>query len=214
MSLEQRHRETLYRGRPAMSNLRAAHVILCGIGAIGSNLAVTLAKCGVGELTIIDFDRVDIQNIGTQAYGIDDIGSLKIDALESMLYTTAAMAAVNKSKGTLAQSTVQKLLKRKGLIIDCLDNSSARRIVYEYAKAMSSPCLHAGVNDEFGEIRWNESYRVPSDHGLDICNYPMARTLIQLVVSVTAEVIIRYLTVGVQENYSITLQDMKINRER
>jgi molybdopterin-synthase adenylyltransferase len=85
--------------------------------------------------------------------------------------------------------------------------------VQEYCAAQSIPCVHAGVNAGYGEVIWNEKYRVPSDVGLDVCDYPLSRNLIMLVVAVASEVLVRFAVDGVREDYSMTVGDLTINRE-
>lgn len=214
--------EIAYRGQKSMEALSKASVFIFGCGAIGSNLAVNLARCGVGELTLIDFDRVEEHNIGTQAYSYEDIGSLKAEALEASIYRDCGLTAVKglvykikDIKDVLKAFPVNTFLPSQHMImVDCFDNAASRRILYTFCElGYRPPCLHTGLNGEFGEIKWNEQYKVPSGFGEDVCEYPLARTLIGLVVNIATESLIRYVTAGVKENYSVTLADMKINKE-
>ena len=59
----------------------SATVAVCGLGGLGSNIAIALARAGIGKLILIDFDRVDITNLHRQQYKADQIGSYKADAL-------------------------------------------------------------------------------------------------------------------------------------
>ncbi len=58
-----------------------ASVVICGLGGLGSNIAVMLARAGVGHLCLIDYDIVDITNLNRQYYFIKHIGMLKTDAI-------------------------------------------------------------------------------------------------------------------------------------
>lgn len=199
-------RESLYRGEKAVGRLQEPLVSICGLGALGSNLAVNLARCGVSNLRLIDKDRVEESNIGTQAYGLKDIGALKAEALAFHIYDAVGVM-VNEHPVELTARNLVKLHKDVDLIIDCFDNSDSRRLISE-----KFDCLHLGMNGEYGQIQWNEGYRVPGDTGIDDCDNPMARSLITLIVGVATEVIIRYLLHSKQENYEITLQDLKVSR--
>ncbi len=107
-----------------------------------------------------------------------------------------------------------KLLREAEVVIDALDNSAARQSVTEHCRARQIACLHLGLNNDYGEVHWNKGYRVPQDVALDdACAYPLARNLIELVIAIGSETIVRYVLDGVQENHSITLRDLKINRE-
>ena len=61
-ALEERHGHDLY------CRFSRASVAVCGLGGLGSNIAVSLARAGVGRLILIDFDRVDITNLHRQQY--------------------------------------------------------------------------------------------------------------------------------------------------
>ena len=67
------------------ARLQAARVAVAGLGGLGSNIAVMLARSGVGHLKLVDFDRVDTTNLNRQAYGISHIGKYKTDAIREIL---------------------------------------------------------------------------------------------------------------------------------
>ena len=62
-----------------------ATVAVCGLGGLGSNIAIALARAGIGKLILIDFDRVDITNLHRQQYKASQIGLYKTDALADNL---------------------------------------------------------------------------------------------------------------------------------
>lgn len=65
--------------------LKIASVAIAGAGGLGSNIAVMLARSGVGHLHIVDFDIVDITNLNRQVYTVRHIGSRKVDAIREIL---------------------------------------------------------------------------------------------------------------------------------
>lgn len=69
----------------ATLNLAKKHVAVIGCGSIGSEVADTLAACGVGSLTLVDFDDMDVENVFRHALGKDSIGTPKPDALSAEL---------------------------------------------------------------------------------------------------------------------------------
>ena len=205
--------ESRYRGEAAIQKLAAARVCLCGAGAVGSNLADALARQGVRTLRVIDRDRVESHNTATQIYTTEDAGALKTDALKEHLFlaTGTEIEAVSKE---LNAANARKLLKDVDLVIDGFDNSASRRAVTEVCLAEKWACLHVGLNADYGEVRWNERYRVPGDAAAgDVCDYPLARNLVQLVTAVASETVVRFLLTGVKEDYSVTLKDLKVNHE-
>ena len=60
-------------------------VAVCGLGGLGSNIAISLARAGIGKLILIDFDKVDITNLHRQQYKANQIGMCKTEALQNNL---------------------------------------------------------------------------------------------------------------------------------
>jgi len=206
------HHEQLQRGPDAMKKLASLKVLICGAGAIGSNLAVNLARMGFSALTVIDKDRVEEHNIGTQVYGVDDIGGRKSECLRNLIHREVGEEIVSVAQ-ELTDKNAAKLLRNQDLIIDAFDNSTSRKLVYEESNRFQYPCLHAGLNGSYGQVQWNNSYIVPSDANDDICDYPLARNLILMVVALASEAVVRYCLGSVQLNLSITLDDLSVNIE-
>lgn len=65
--------------------LSNAYVAIAGLGGLGSNIAVMLARSGVGHLLLIDFDSVDVTNLNRQVYMIPHVGMKKTEALKTIL---------------------------------------------------------------------------------------------------------------------------------
>lgn len=205
--------EAIYRGPEMIEKLGQVHIVLCGAGALGSLLADNLARQGVRQLTIIDFDRIEQHNAGTQLYGQSDVGAKKVDVLRNHLYRSVGIEVSTFDK-RLDARTVRKFLRKADLVVDTFDNSDSRRIVTEYCLQNGLECLHLGMNADYGEVRWNDVYRVPQDvvEG-DVCDYPLARNLILLLVASGCEAVLRSVLESRKENYSVTLRDLKINLE-
>lgn len=201
--------ESLYRTKTAMEKLRGHDIVICGAGALGANIAESLARAGVERLTVIDRDRVEEHNLSTQPFQTDDIGARKAEVLAHTLYRAVGQE-VNSVCKELDRTNVHKLLKNATLVIDCFDNSVSRRIVTKHCLEKNVPCLHAGLADGFAEVIWNDHYRVPSPSQDDICDYPLARNLVTLTTAVACETVIKSLLGGTLENWSITLKDLQI----
>ena len=84
----------------------------------------------------------------------------------------------------------------------------------DHCRTTGIPCLHVGLSADYAEVVWNEDYRVPQDVAdPDVCDYPMARNLIQFAVSLASEAVIRFVLEGQRQNYSFTLRDLQVNVE-
>lgn len=204
--------EHLYRGIGALDQLHMFPITICGAGAIGANLAESLARAGCRHLRVIDRDRVEVRNLSTQPYLREDIGAFKATILTHLLYH-AVEADIEAIPKELTSQNIKKLLRSSALVIDAFDNSTSRRLVTDWCREAKIPCLHVGLADGYAEVMWNDTYRVPSASQDDICDYPLTRSLVLLAVAVASETIIRYITTGEKSNYTITLQDLQISRK-
>lgn len=70
---------------PVQQKISGARIAIAGLGGLGSNIAISLARMGVGALHLVDFDRVEISNLNRQQYGIRHLGHYKTDALRDVI---------------------------------------------------------------------------------------------------------------------------------
>ncbi len=203
------HHESIYRGPERMAGLAALPLTLCGAGALGSLLADNLARQGVRPWKVIDRDRVEEHNTGTQLYGESDVGGWKVEVLRNRLFRAVGVEIDAVAK-ELTDRNARSLLKGSGLVLDTFDNSAARQLVQDHCRALQIPGLHAGLFADYAEVIWDEHYRVPRDVAGDICDYPLARNLVLLAVALASETVVRFLLDGVRADWSVTLRDFAV----
>jgi molybdopterin/thiamine biosynthesis adenylyltransferase len=203
------HHEAIYRGAEQVAKLVDHQLTICGAGALGSQLADNLARQGSRQLRVIDRDRIEEHNVGTQLYGESEVGAWKVEVLRQRLFraTGVEVEAIRKE---LSDRSARSLLQDGGLVIDTFDNSKSRQLVQEQCRVLQLPCLHVGLYADYGEVIWDERYRVPQDVAGNVCDYPLARNLILLVIAVASEVVIRFALEGVRQDLSVTLRDFAI----
>jgi molybdopterin-synthase adenylyltransferase len=200
------HHEALYRGADSLAKLAGLQLTLCGAGALGSQLADNLARQGVQHLRVIDRDRVEEHNVSTQLYGESDVGAWKVEVLRQRLFRATGIE-IEAERKDLTERNARGLLQEGGLVVDTFDNSASRRLVQDSCRALQLPCLHVGLYADYGEVIWNENYRVPQDVAGDVCDYPLARNLVLLIVALASEMILRFVLDGARQNWSATLRD-------
>lgn len=203
------HHEAIYRGAGVIEKLASQRLTICGAGALGSHLADNLARQGFQDLRIIDRDRIEEHNVGTQLYAESEIGGWKVEVLRQRLFRATGIE-IDAHRKDLTDRTAKALLADGGIVIDAFDNSASRQLVRNQCRALNLKCLHIGLDADYGEIIWDDCYRVPKDGPEDICDYPLARNLILCAVAVASEVLLRHVLEGVSENYTITLRDFAI----
>jgi molybdopterin/thiamine biosynthesis adenylyltransferase len=203
------HHEQLYRGVDSLTRLAETRLTLCGVGALGSHLADNLVRQGFCSLRVIDRDRVEEHNIGTQIYNEADVGAWKAEVLRNRLFRATGMEVEAVAK-ELGARNARTLLKRADVIVDTFDNSASRRLVQEVCRIERMACLHVGLSADYAEVIWDEHYRVPADVLGDVCDYPLARNLVLLTVAVASETLLRFVLDGTRQNWSATLRDFAV----
>jgi len=121
-ALEARH------GKELHEKFSAASVSVCGLGGLGSNVAISLARAGMGTLLLIDFDRVDISNLHRQQYKVSQLGMCKTDAMKQTLaeinpYCNVITHTVKLTEGNLS------LIADCDIVCECLDDAECKSML-------------------------------------------------------------------------------------
>ena len=106
-----------------------ASVAICGLGGLGSNVAIHLARCGVGRLHLLDFDRVDLPNINRQQYRLDQIGTPKTEALRDELRDFAPYINIVTDQVKLTPENITELLKDDEYIVEAFDKADQKAML-------------------------------------------------------------------------------------
>jgi hypothetical protein len=134
----------------------------------------------------------------------------KVEALQAEVFRAVGVE-ITAIRQKLTERNIGKLLKETDLIVDGFDNHTARALVTEYCRDTSTSCLHVGLSADYTEIVWNEHYTVPHDTvEADVCDYPMARNLIQFAVTLASEAVVRFVLEDQRQNYAFTLRDLQV----
>jgi sulfur carrier protein ThiS adenylyltransferase len=124
-ALEERHGKELHRA------FSSAMVAVCGLGGLGSNIAIALARAGIGKLILIDFDRVDITNLHRQQYKADQIGMYKTVALAENLKEIAPYISLEIHTERITEDNVLTLLKDADIICEAFDDAECKAMLTE-----------------------------------------------------------------------------------
>ena len=107
----------------------SATVAICGLGGLGSNIAVALARAGIGKLILIDFDCVDITNLHRQQYKANQIGRYKTDALAENLSEIAPYVEVETATATITEENFAHLLKDADVVCEAFDSAESKAML-------------------------------------------------------------------------------------
>ena len=107
----------------------SATVAVCGLGGLGSNIAIALTRAGIGKLLLIDFDRVDITNLHRQQYKANQIGLYKADALAESLLEIAPYTEIKTVTAKITEENFADFLKGAAVVCEAFDNAEAKAML-------------------------------------------------------------------------------------
>ena len=126
--------------------LRAARVLLVGLGGLGSPSAMYLAAAGVGTLGLVEFDTVDESNLQRQIiHGTADIGRPKIDSAADRLRDINPTVALELHRAPLTVDNALALIRAYDVVVDGTDNFSTRYLV-------NDACVMTGTPNVYGSV--------------------------------------------------------------
>lgn len=202
--------EAIFRGDEVMKSRASRQIVIFGVGANGSQLADHLTRMGFRKMAIFDKDRVDADNVFSQIYNKKEQGVLKVEAMKTRIFLTTGVTVETEHRA-VTKENIAKIVKKypaDTVFIDCFDNEESRRLLYDNIPG----CLHLGLAENYCEVVWNERYRVPKrPDGVDVCEYPQARSLALIAVAIAAEVVSNFMATGKKQDYCFTLGDLKIS---
>lgn len=116
-------------GEELQNKISAARVAVCGLGGLGSNIAIALARAGVGHLHLIDFDRVDLTNLNRQQYAVGQLGQYKTDALRETLSLVSPYCDVTCDTVRVTEENLPDLLRNEDYICEAFDRAEAKAML-------------------------------------------------------------------------------------
>ena len=123
--------QALHKGlSPEQSSLlQAAQVAIFGLGGLGSNVAMWLARLGVGQLLLYDFDRVELSNLNRQYYFVEDVGEYKAVALLKHLRAVNPYGDYQSRVVRLTQDNLAELVGTAPIICEALDKPETKALL-------------------------------------------------------------------------------------
>lgn len=116
-------------GVEVQSKLEKAVVGIAGLGGLGSNVALSLSRIGIGKLIISDFDVVEPSNLNRQQYFIKHLGMKKTEALESVIRECNPFVNIEKKDTFLKEENIENTFKEADIIVEAFDNPNSKAIL-------------------------------------------------------------------------------------
>ena len=140
-------------GEAEQLRLKNAHVLVVGLGGLGNPVAHYLAAAGIGKLTLIDFDEIELHNIHRQLlFGVDDCGKQKAEVAAVKLKRLYPGLEVDFRLMSIHEVDSADLPGNLSLIADCTDNDETRYVIDEKAAALKTPVMFGAVHRMEGQL--------------------------------------------------------------
>ncbi len=137
-------------GDAGLQRFRESHVVVIGVGGVGSWVVESLARCGVGALTLIDLDHVAESNINRQLHALDStLGQAKVLALKARIEQINSDCRVNAIEDFISADNLESLLGAcpglpHTLVVDCIDHARTKAALVAWCKRGKLPVLTVG----------------------------------------------------------------------
>jgi len=182
-------------GEEKQQNLSDKNILIVGAGGLGSNLALTLGASGIGHITIVDFDIVELHNIHRQiAFELKDCGLYKADVLKQKIEARFDKVEVSVYKERFESLKEELLTKKYDLILDATDNFETRCEIDSFAKSSQTPWIYCSVEEFMAQICFFDSASFESFATKKHTPKGIAAPIVSLAASIEANIAIRFLT--------------------
>ncbi|MGN0034397.1 MAG: sulfur carrier protein ThiS adenylyltransferase ThiF, partial [Coriobacteriales bacterium] len=113
----------------AFDVLSKAKVGVAGLGGLGSNISIFLARCGVGHLELVDFDHVEASNLNRQQYRVSDLGRPKAEALPEILHAINPYVSTSAHDVRVTPKNVREMFGDVDVICEAFDKPEAKSML-------------------------------------------------------------------------------------
>ena len=196
-------------GMEGQGRLLKGKVAVIGCGGLGGNVAVQLAASGIGELLLVDFDRVDLSNLHRQYfYKVSDAGKMKVECLSQYLKNINPQLKTFTFGKALGKNNIEQVLSAYNLVVDCTDSLAAKYLINDYCVlndkvlVYGSLYKHDGYVATFNYLKEDQRTanlrdafpKMPVDHIPSCSEVGTLNSIVSLVGSLQANEVIKYLT--------------------
>ena len=153
-------------GIPGQRALRAARVMIVGLGGLGCPALQYLAAAGVGKLVLVDEDVVSLSNLHRQTlYTPEDVGQKKVDVAARWVLSMNSSLDVVAIPDMFQKSDSQSFLNEVDLVVDSTDNFTARYAINDACAAAGIPWVYGSISKFEGQV---SVFNVPLLDGIQV----------------------------------------------
>lgn len=147
-----RHLQLPSIGVAGQTKLKNARVLIVGCGGLGAPVSLYLAAAGVGSITLIDGDSVELSNLQRQiTFSESDIGKSKAQCTQQRLQAINSDIYISAINQALSVDNADALIKAADLVLDCTDNFATRYLINDLCKLNRTPWIYASIYQFSGQ---------------------------------------------------------------
>jgi molybdopterin/thiamine biosynthesis adenylyltransferase len=156
-------------GEEGQKKLKGSHVIITGVGGLGCASATYLTAAGVGRITLVDFDVIELSDLNRQVlYCEEDIGEKKVVVAQRKLSKLNATVEIIPIFTQITKENILSIMDGAQIVVDGLDNLATRLIVNSACVQHKTPYIYGGVSRLRGMI----TTIIPGETPCLACIYP------------------------------------------
>lgn len=140
-------------GEEGQRKIKAAKVFVAGAGGLGGPVSIYLATGGVGEIRICDSDVIELSNLNRQILHTDErVGTPKAESAGLTLRAINPSIQIVPIKRHMDESSVEEIVGKPDILIDCLDNYPTRFLLNSYCMKNRIPMVHGAIWGMSGQV--------------------------------------------------------------
>lgn len=168
-------------GFEGQQRLKQSRVLIVGVGGLGSPVALYLAAAGVGHLTLVDDDKVDLSNLQRQIlYKINHLGQEKVSAAAKTLASVNNQIGLSTVPELLTEKNAHSLIADHDVVLDCSDNFNTRYLINKMCVITHTPLISGAAIANKGQLICVDNRQSEQAGGCYQCIFPPTDTQIPL----------------------------------
>ena len=150
-------------GLSGQKRIFASKVLIIGVGGLGCPLALYLANSGVGNIGIIDHDKIELTNLNRQVlFTSKDLGKYKVDQARKVIKNINKKIKVTSYRKSITKKNINSILKNYDIICDGTDNFKSRYLINDYCMKKKKILISAAISKYDGHIfKFNFKKKTP-----------------------------------------------------
>lgn len=149
----QRHIQLPQFSVAGQQSLKQSRVLVVGAGGLGCPVSQYLAAAGVGHITLVDADRVNLSNLQRQIlFTTEDVGRPKVEVARQRLLAINNTISIQAINAHLSLDNALALIEACDLVVDCSDNFNTRYLINDICAAVSKPWIYGSVLGFSGQL--------------------------------------------------------------